>query len=142
MLRKVLCILGMLAALWTATATAQTSDPGRFDGKWGVTLVCPKAPDGALAFTYVFTADIKDAMLHGENGLAGHSGWMSLDGRIPSDGATTLEAQGLTSHSDYNLNYAKTGVPYHYPVTAHFDGDYGTGKWVTSRICNFTFRKL
>lgn len=106
----------MLSALWSATASAQTSDPGRFDGKWRVTLACPTAPDGALPFTYIFTADIKDATLHGENGVPGHFGWMSLDGRIRSDGAAALDVHGLSGRSDYNLNHAnpsRNSAPFH-----------------------------
>jgi hypothetical protein len=64
----------MLSALWSATARAQALEAGRFDGKWRVTLVCPPPPDGARPFTYIITVDVKDAQLHGENGLTDHAG--------------------------------------------------------------------
>ena len=112
-----------------------------FDGRWGVILVCPKAPDGALPFTNEFTADVKEAMLHGEYGLAGQPNWMSLDGRIQPDGAANLEARGLTGDSSYAINHTARGVPFEHDVTAHFDASRGTGNWVTIRTCDFTFTR-
>lgn len=129
-----------LLAPFAAAATAP--DAGRFDGLWGVTLVCPKAPDGALPFHFEFTANVRQSVLHGERGLAGRPGWLSLDGRIAPDGAASLEATGLTGQFQYNLNSTESGVSYHYPVTAHFDTMQGTGSWVTSRTCVFSFKHL
>jgi hypothetical protein len=107
-----------------------------------VILVCPKVPDGALPFTFEFTAAVKDPVLHGEHGFAGQPGWLSLDGRIQPDGAANLAARGLTGHPNYNINRTAQGVPYEHDVTAHFDASRGTGNWVTTRICDFTFRRL
>jgi len=70
MQRRILLLFGLLSASGSASASA-AADSGRFDGRWGVILVCPKAPDGALPLTFEFTAAVRQAMLHGEHGLAG-----------------------------------------------------------------------
>jgi hypothetical protein len=112
-----------------------------------VILVCPKAPDGALPWTIEFIADVKEAMLHGEHGLGGQPGWLSLDGRIQPDGVANLEARGMTGDSRYNLNRTVQSVPYEHDVTAHFDAARGTGNWRAFqsnglfRTCDFTFRR-
>jgi hypothetical protein len=145
--RKIFFGLGLLLALWSASVSSATPDAGRFDGRWGVILVCPKAPDGALPWTFEFTADVKDAMLHGEHGLTGQPGWLSLDGRIQPDGAANLEAHGLTGDPHYNINQTVQSVPYEHDVTAHFDASRGAGNWRASqsngqvRTCDFTFRR-
>ncbi|MGA8382757.1 MAG: hypothetical protein WB710_16665 [Stellaceae bacterium] len=74
--RRILLLFGLLSASGSASASA-AADSGRFDGRWGVILVCPKAPDGALPFTFEFTAAGRQAMLHGEHGLAGRPGCRS-----------------------------------------------------------------
>jgi hypothetical protein len=142
MMRGGTAVVGILLASWAHPAASAAPDANRFDGRWAVTLTCPKAPDGALPFIFEFTADVRDAMLHGENGVAGRPGWMTLDGRIASDGAAKLDAYGLTGRSQYNLNNTDSGVSYHRAVTAQFDAASGSGTWVTARICNFSFRRL
>jgi hypothetical protein len=147
MRRGMLLVFGLLSALWSASAWSATPDTGRFDGRWGVILVCPKAPSGALPFTVEFTADVKEATLHGEHGHAGHPGWLSLDGRIQPDGAANLEAHGLTGDPHYNLDRRVQGVPYEHDVTARFDASRGNGNWRARqndgqvRTCDFTFGK-
>ena len=99
--RGMLFAFALLLPLCFASVSSATSDAGRFDGTWDVTLVCPKASDGALPFTFEFTADVKGAMLHGVRGLAGQPGWLSLDGPIQPDGAANLLAHGLTGNPKY-----------------------------------------
>jgi len=141
----VVLLIALGVGLWSYShyqrTEAESARDAQFDGRWDVILACPKAPDGALPFTFEFPADVKDAMLHGEYGLAGQSGWLSLDGRIRPDGAANLEAHGLTGQSNYNINHTAQSVPYEHDVAAHFDASRGTGNWVTSRTCDFTFRK-
>lgn len=141
MRHSILFMVGVLLELWSAVASAQSSS-AVFDGTWDVTLVCPASEDGAKPFTFNFTAQVKDSMLHGENGNAGQPGWMVLDGPIQPDGSATLNAHGLTGGAQYNISSTNQGVPYHHVVTAHFDGARGTGSWVTTRTCDFTFGKL
>jgi hypothetical protein len=141
--RRILFAFGLLSPLWFASASSATPDAGRFDGTWDVTLVCPKASDGALPFTFEFTADVKGAMLHGVRGLAGQPGWLSLDGPIQPDGAANLLAHGLTGNPKYNIGQTRQTTPYEHTVTAHFDASRGTGSWDTLpiRTCDFTFRR-
>jgi hypothetical protein len=145
MQRGILFVFGLLSVLWSASASSATPDAGRFGGRWNVTLVCPKAPDGALPWTIEFIADVKEAMLHGEHGLKGQPGWLSLDGRIQPDGVANLEARGITGDARYNLNRTAQSVPFEHDVTAHFDGARGTGNWRAYqsngqfRTCDFTF---
>ena len=73
-LRGLLFVVGLLLVLWSASASSATPGTGRFDGRWGVILVCPRAPDGALPWTFEFTADVKEAILHGEHGLCRPAG--------------------------------------------------------------------
>jgi hypothetical protein len=130
--------LGVFVFCIASSAAAGAAD---FDGKWDVVLVCPKSPDGAAPFTYEFTADVTNSMLHGEYGTPGSPGWMALDGGIQTDGNASMKAHGLTGRSAYNLNNTGRGLPYMHPVNAHFDGSHGTGTWIAARVCNFTFTK-
>jgi hypothetical protein len=140
-IRRALFVLAALA-MWCSVRVRAVAAAGEFDGRWAVNLACPKAPDGALAFTFEFSADIKDNVIHGEHGQADKPGWMSLDGTIQAGGDANLQARGLTGGTDYNINHAQSGIPYTHPVTAHFDASQGAGKWVTFRTCNFTFTKM
>jgi hypothetical protein len=129
-------------ALLTSGGGALSADASRFDGRWAVTLVCPKAPDGALPYTFEFMAEVKDGRLHGERGIEGQPAWLSLDGRIEPNGDARLDANGITGRRPYNLYQIEPGRAYRRLVTAHFDADRGTGNWVSERICDFTFRRL
>jgi hypothetical protein len=53
-----------LPAIGQPAATSGT----RFDGQWAVTLVCQAASDGAAGYIFHFPAEIKNGVLHGENG--------------------------------------------------------------------------
>jgi hypothetical protein len=134
----VLFVGALLMLLATAGAFAAT----QFDGRWGVTLTCPDSPDGARGFTFEFSANVVDAVLHGERGARDHPGWMALDGRIQPSGDANLEAHGLTGNPRYNIKNTRPSVPYRHAVTAHFEATRGTGIWVTPRTCKFTFVKL
>jgi len=144
--RRILLLFGLLSASGSASASA-AADSGRFDGRWGVILVCPKAPDGALPFTFEFTAAVRQAMLHGEHGLAGRPGWLSLDGAIQPDGTANLEARGLTGDPHYNINQTTQAVPYEHDVSARFGASRGAGNWRAlqsngqTRTCDFTFTR-
>jgi hypothetical protein len=142
MRRSILGVPGLLMLLAIMSAGGGRASAGQFDGQWSVTLVCPKSPDGALPFTFEFSADVKDGVLHGERGQSGSPGFMSLDGNIQHNGDADLKAHGLTGHSEYNIDKTARGVPYSHAVTAHFDAAQGTGQWVTPRVCKFTFTKL
>jgi hypothetical protein len=138
-MRGMLLVFAGLAG-FGATA-ARTADASGFDGAWAVTLNCPASPDGAMPFTFRFAAQVSGGRLHGENGLAGTPGWMSLDGPIQPDGTAVLDASGVTGRSAYNIHSTGAGVAYHHSVSAHFDADRGAGQWVTTRTCDFAFTR-
>jgi len=117
-------IVGLLGAVVGGVATADT---GLYDG--------------ALPFSYAFTAEVKDGVLHGEHGQTGEPGWLALDGRIQPDGAADLDARGITGVAAYDVEGATRGVPYRHPVTAHFAATHGAGTWTTTRVCTFSFER-
>jgi hypothetical protein len=121
-------------------AEGQASYP--FDGVWVINLACPRSTDGAEAFSWQFPGTAKGGVFHGERGISHRPGWIQLDGQIKSDGSAAMIAEGITGNSAYNLKNAPTGIPYHYPVTATFNGARGSGTWTTKRICTFRFEKL
>jgi hypothetical protein len=130
----------VLSLLCAWPAFAQASPP--FDGAWRVTLSCPASADGqALAYSYEFSAQVRDGVLHGERGAAGEPGWLQLDGPIAADGAASLVAEGLTNIPNYALYNVRRGTHFKRAVAAHFDRGRGTGSWTTIRTCTFTFEK-
>jgi len=131
--------LALFGSLQAGAAAAQTR---AFDGHWSITLLCPASADGAASFRFDFFGDIADGALHGEYGQAGQPGSMALDGQLEPNGDARLTARGLTGHSVYNINQTAQGMPYSHPVTAHFDGRHGAGRWLAARVCNFTFERL
>jgi hypothetical protein len=124
------------------TMSAGAADVGAFDGRWDVTLSCPRSSDGALPFAWEFMADVKDSALHGEHGTKGQPQWLALDGKIGPEGVADLMAHGVTGASAYTVNHTGEGVPYQHAVAAKFEGASGTGSWVTTRTCGFTFVKV
>jgi len=69
-------LLATTSTILSAAAWADGSpmDVSPFDGRWAVTLTCPRSPDGALPFRFDFPAEVKSSALHGENGVAGQPG--------------------------------------------------------------------
>jgi hypothetical protein len=131
-------VAGLLSAL--ATAAAAAASP--FDGAWSVSLSCPRSADGrAFAYSYQFSAQVKDGVLHGERGTAGEPGWLSLDGPIAADGSAALVAEGLTNIPSYALYNVHKGTPYKHAVQAQFQAAHGTGSWTTIRTCTFDFER-
>jgi hypothetical protein len=120
---------------------APTSAGVAFDGRWDVTQSCPNSPDGAAAYAFEFTAEVKNSKLHGEHGLTGRPGWLSIDGPINVDGSAKLDAHGMTGHQRFNVAHAGPGLEFHHLVTARFDGRHGDGQWVAMRVCRFIFAR-
>ena len=140
-LAVLLCIPGIVFA---QDAKSPSQADRRFDGTWAVTLVCPDHTDNrgtALGFTYNFTAQVKDGVLHGEHGARDKPTWLSLDGKIKPDGSAEITATGVTNRPAYALYNVPTGTPYIYHVKARFEGSKGTGARVEGRVGNFTFTR-
>ena len=120
------------------TGAALSSDPGRFDGTWDATLVCPRH-DGAFGYSYQFTAQVKDGVFHGEYGSADKAPHFSFDGEIKPDGSSIITANGVTGDSKYSVFNVKKSTPVIYHIEAAFSGSRGTGKRIELRECNLTF---
>jgi hypothetical protein len=126
-----------------AAANAEASAAGKFDGRWMVTIACPRSSDGAMPYSYDFSADVKNAVFHGERNATGQAGGaLVLDGHIGADGGAQLEARGVVGKTGYAVNGLSQGASFTHPVTAHFDAAQGSGSWVANRICSFSFRKM
>jgi caspase domain-containing protein len=115
-------------------------DPARFDGTWNVTVDCP-AYNRAAGYTLRFLAQVKDGALHGQHGVTGQPGSLTLTGKILSDGNASIDARGTTGDPKFNLNSASTGSPYAYRANAHFEGSRGSGIRTDLRPCDLTFVK-
>jgi len=120
--------------------TVASSDAGRFDGTWDVSLACPPK-DGGLGYTIRFPAFVKDGVLKGQFGTVGKASSLALEGRINSDGGAVIRAKGLTGDQKYLMQNSKSGMPYSYHVDASFSGSRGSGTRIEGRSCNLMFFK-
>jgi len=141
-LGKTMALLTVFLGSWGMSAWPATPDSGPFDGRWDVTLICPRSADGALPFAWEFGAEVKHSALYGVHGTEGQPGWMVLDGTIGANGRADLTAHGLTGLTDYNLNHTEQGAPWEHPVKARFEAAHGDGHWVAPRTCEFKFEKV
>jgi hypothetical protein len=133
------------SAVANAPAEAATSVPvgsgTGFDGVWDVKVDCPDHPDGALGYTYVFVAAVKDGLLRGEYGTLGNPASLLLQGRIRPDGSARLDAKGHTGNPKYAVKGVQSATPYQYQVEAQFEGAHGSGRRTQTRSCILTFAK-
>jgi hypothetical protein len=127
--------------LATAAVAATASKTSGFDGIWAVTLDCPRTPDGTEGFTFNFFVTVKDGLLHGQYGLAGQPGSLTLDGSIQPDGTSGIIANGISGDPKYNVRRGARGSRYSYRATAHFEGTRGTGTRIDTRHCDLVFSR-
>jgi hypothetical protein len=117
----------------------------RFDRAWTVTLETPDYtdPTGMLVkgYSWVFPAQVKEGVFHGEHGTKGAPAWLAIDGKIGPDGTANLQAKGISNLPEHAIMHVKTGTPYAYQIKAHFTDNRGTGKRFGGRVGNFTFVK-
>jgi len=111
--------------------TKAASSDNAFDGSWSVTVDfhAYRNPDGTVAKAWIrhFQVNVKNGILHGEEGTKGAPAWYELSGKIESGGAADLVADGVTGDPGYTPKHPERGLRYHYQVLAHFDGRRGTG---------------
>jgi hypothetical protein len=125
------------------SGAAVSSDAGRFDGTWNVTLVCPAA-QGAAGYSFQFIAQVKGGVLHGQYENKDYGSNLTLDGKIKPNGEALINANGAigrdpkyitSSYSHSNMSF------YKYHIDGHFTDSRGTGKREEGRVCNYTFVK-
>lgn len=117
-----------------------TSSAAPFDGIWAVAVDCP-AHGGAAGYKLAFSGQVKDGMLLAQHGVEGRPSWLSLSGKIQSDGSATIEAHGTTGDPKYNLNREGQGTPYAYRAIARFEGSRGIASRTDKRLCSLTFAR-
>src|SRR5271166_2414167 len=84
--------------------TKAASSDNAFDGSWSVTVDfhAYRNPDGTVAKAWIrhFQVNVKNGILHGEQGTKGAPAWYELSGKIESGGAADLVADGVTGDRD------------------------------------------
>lgn len=131
-----LLVSGLLLA-----GAGRADEPHRhFDGVWTTILSCTNS-NGALGYSFEFPSVVKDDVLHGEKGTQGEPGWLTLDGRIQSDGSADLYANGLVGAAPYAVGQRPAGSAYGYHVEARFSGTAGSGHRVEGRPCTVSFTR-
>ena len=78
--------LRWLATLGLALAPASAMSSGPFDGSWSVVVGCAQAPDGAKAYTWHFTAQVRDGSFLGQYNQPGNIPSGTLSGQIQPTG--------------------------------------------------------
>jgi hypothetical protein len=122
-------------------ASAGNARAATFDGTWSVLQVCDATEEGARGYTWRYDAVVKDGHLIGRYRTKGQSPSLTLEGQIQPDGAATLQAEGISASSDYNLKFAPPQTPISFRVAAKFESNKGTGNRLGARSCKFTFTK-
>ncbi len=130
-------VLGALAP----ERQARSAELQAFDGTWTVSVLCAKAPDGALPYTWLFPAAVHNGALLGHFHAPGTVPSGTLSGLIDAGGNATLVMQGLTGKPNYSVNAVASGSPFHYTASVHFERKHGTGKRNELRDCTLDFVK-
>jgi hypothetical protein len=122
------------------TPPAAATGPKSFDGAWDVTVSCPS--QGKVAsYARHLDATVKDGLFNADDSVTRKDNWLKIAGQIGKDGKAKLNAHGITGDPKYNMNGAKSGVPYVYTIDAQFEGTRGTGKRNELRPCTLIFAK-
>jgi len=117
------------------------TDPKRFDGDWDTTLSCPNS-NGALGYSFKFSATVKNGVLHAQKGTKGEPGWLQIDGSIAADGNTNLYANGLVGAAEAAVGHRPAGTQYGYHIEAAFTESQGKGHRVEGRPCSVEFARI
>jgi hypothetical protein len=97
---------------------------------------------GGRPFTYRFFGEVKDGTYKGRQGEEGQPSFFQLVGKIQPNGSSSMIANGIVGNSAFAAGNIGKGMPYNYPVTAHFAADKGTGNRTDGkRACNLEFAK-
>ena len=134
--------LRWLATLGLALVPGTALSTGPFDGSWSVVVACAQAPDGAKAYRWNFTAQVRDGSFLGQYNQPGSIPSGTLSGQIQPTGNAHLTMDGLTGDPDYNLRRVHAGTPIHYTATAQFTARSGTGTRDQARHRDLAFSKI
>jgi uncharacterized caspase-like protein len=123
------------------TVPALGGEAQRFDGLWITEVVCEKKGD-AEAWSRDLIGRVKDAVFHGEGGVQGQPGWLSLDGTIELDGSVEILWKGFTGRNTRTtVGHVPPGRPYTYRAKGTFEGSRGSAIRVEGRTCHLEFTK-
>jgi hypothetical protein len=128
-------------ALGVNNASLAVDNAQQFDGKWNVVISCDQASDGALAYKWQFTAEIRKGSLLGQFHDADTDSSGTLSGRVQANGDAVLRMVGKTGDPAYNVGRARSGAPFHYTANTHFADRSGSGKRNELRKCDLEFSK-
>jgi len=128
--------LRVLDLMLLAPATAGKA----FDGTWQTMWTCPPAGQ-ALGYSFQFSTQVKDGIIHGAHGAPGERGALALDGKIQSDGSAAIFGKGIVGSSAFAVGGQAGGTPFNFHASAHFDRATGTGRRIEGRVCDITFGK-
>jgi hypothetical protein len=111
-----------------------------FDGTWQTTYTC-SAAGAALGFSFQFTTQVKDGVIHGVHGTPGERSSLVLDGKLASGGDAAMIAKGVVGAAAFAAGGQPGGTPYAFHGIAHFDHAAGVGRRIEGRECELTFAK-
>lgn len=136
-----------VALLWPCLSShaAEPSTPGRFDGRWWISLTCDDAQDPqgrrAKGYTFSFWADVDRGHLSGRYGEPGKPSSVVYAGTIEADGAVEIRATGNTGNAEYTIGRVASGSAYGYTLTGRLEGDHGTAVRREVRPCTATLTR-
>ena len=146
--KSILVCVALLAAGAARAQLPQEHSPAvtsaKFDGTWGVTLVCAEYKDsgaGAKGYTFRFLAQVKDGVLEAQHGKQGEPGSLHYRGQILADGSAEIQGNGFTGNPDYAVAQVAKSTPYAYRLKAKFEGNRGSATRLDLRQCEATFVK-
>jgi hypothetical protein len=128
-------------ALLGNNASFAVDNAQQFDGKWNVIIGCDQASDGALAYKWYFTAEIRNRSMLGQYHDAETDSSGTLSGRVQANGDAVLRMIGKTGAPAYSVARARSGSPFHYTANTHFADRSGSGKRNELRQCDLEFSK-
>jgi hypothetical protein len=133
-------VIGLILAGNGASYSGEVS-ARQFDGTWNVIIDCAQASDGALAYKWNFTAEIRNGSLLGQYHDAGTDSSGTLSGRVQSNGDAVLRMIGKTGVPAYNVARVRSGTPFHYTANTHFADRSASGRRNELRQCDLEFSK-
>ena len=118
--------------------------PGAYDGRWSVLLVCEDVKDKnglVKGYELSFHADISGSKLKGQYGSVGVPNSIVYEGTVQSDGTLEIEAAGVTGKSEFSVGKVAQGTPYRYTMNGSLGPNSGRAVRREGRSCSATFSR-